>query len=137
MIIDILTDTILNTLPNNNISTEGEITDIHAGSKELSYTSIIAKYKLDFKQSVAFEIMASSFILSSLLIEKISEEAIQTFFENNTEDSMKYTNCLSQLKKDMKAKGGEDKLVMFLSGMGGTGKSEVIKAFVYFAKGFC
>ena len=34
----------------------------------------------------------------------------------------------------MRAKGGEDKLVMFLSGMGGTGKSEVIKAFVYFAK---
>ena len=30
----------------------------------------------------------------------------------------------------MKDKGGEDNLVMFLSGMGGTGKSEVIKAFV-------
>ena len=30
----------------------------------------------------------------------------------------------------MKDKGGEDNLVMFLSGMGGTGKSEVIKAFI-------
>ena len=32
-------------------------------------------------------------------------------------------------------KGGADELVMFLSGMGGTGKSEVINAFVYFDKG--
>ena len=30
--------------------------------------------------------------------------------------------------------GGHNDLVMFLSGMGGTGKSEVIKAFVHFAK---
>ena len=34
----------------------------------------------------------------------------------------------------MQDKGGNENLVMFLSGMGGTGKSEVIKAFVYFAK---
>ena len=32
----------------------------------------------------------------------------------------------------MKDKGGEDHLIMLLSGMGGTGKSEVIKAFVEF-----
>ena len=35
----------------------------------------------------------------------------------------------------MKDMGGEENLVMFLSGMGGTGKSEVIKAFVDFARG--
>ena len=35
----------------------------------------------------------------------------------------------------MKDKGKEDQLIMFLSGKGGTGKSEVIKAFVEFAKG--
>ena len=40
-----------------------------------------------------------------------------------------------RIKKSMKDKGGEDQLIMFLSGMGGTGKSEVIKAFVEFAKG--
>ena len=34
----------------------------------------------------------------------------------------------------MKDKGVEDILVMFISGMGGTGKSEVIKAFVHFVK---
>ena len=34
----------------------------------------------------------------------------------------------------MESKGSVDDLVMFLSGMGGTGKSRVIKAFVYFSK---
>ena len=44
--------------------------------------------------------------------------------------------CTSgEAKKIMKDRGGEDELVMFLSGMGGTGKSEVIKAFIYFAQG--
>ena len=32
-------------------------------------------------------------------------------------------------------KGGNEQLIMFLSAMGGTGKSEVIKAFVEFVKG--
>ena len=35
----------------------------------------------------------------------------------------------------MRDKGGDEELVMFLSGIGGTGRSEVIKAFVHFSKG--
>ena len=35
----------------------------------------------------------------------------------------------------MRDKGGDEELVMFLSSMGGTGKSEVINAFVHFVKG--
>ena len=38
-------------------------------------------------------------------------------------------------EKYMTEKGGHNDLIMFLSGMGGTGKSEVIKVFAYFAKG--
>ena len=37
----------------------------------------------------------------------------------------------------MVKKGGVENLVMFLSGMGGTGKSEVIKTFVFFVKNIC
>ena len=37
----------------------------------------------------------------------------------------------------MDKKGGVKDFVMFLSGMGGTRKSEVIKAFVFFAKNIC
>ena len=72
MIIDILNDNILSALPNNYICTKNDTsTDPYAQSKDLSFKAIIAKFKLDFKQAVAFEIMACSFVLSSLNIEKI------------------------------------------------------------------
>ena len=46
----------------------------------------------------------------------------------------KYIRNLSELKLCMKKRGGENHLIMFLSGMGGTGKSEVIKAFIHHIK---
>ena len=76
--------------------------------------------------------MACSFILKSLHIEKITIDDLKNFYEENVEEKNKYINYLSELKKNMKQKGGNDELVMFLSSMGGTGKSEVIKAFVDF-----
>ena len=58
MIIDILNDTILSALPNNYICTKNDTsTDPYAQSKDLSFKAIIAKYKLDFKQAIVFEIM--------------------------------------------------------------------------------
>ena len=135
MIIDILNDTILNSETSNCNHPDNISVQSNSNLKNLSFQSIIEKYTLDFKQSVAFEIIASSFILKSLSIEGISIEDIHNFFEENEENKIKYTNCLSGLKKTMKDRGGEDELVMFLSGMGGTGKSEVIKAFIHFAQG--
>ena len=135
MIIDILNDTILNSETSNCNHPDNISVQSNSNLKNLSFQSIIEKYTLDFKQSVAFEIIASSFILKSLSIEGISIEDIHNFFEENEENKIKYTNCLSGLKTTMKDKGGEDELVMFLSGMGGTGKSEVIKAFIHFAQG--
>ena len=76
--------------------------------------------------------MACSFILKSLYLEKITIDDLKNFYEENVEEKNKYINYLSELKKNMKQKGGNDELVMFLSSMGGTGKSEVIKAFVDF-----
>ena len=57
------------------------------------------------------------------------------FFNENETKQSTYTNSLKGFKTSMKQRGGEDQLIMFLSGMGGTGKSEVIKAFVEFVKG--
>ena len=78
--------------------------------------------------------MACSFILKSFTTQNITESILQSFFRENESQRNKYTDCLKGFKKSMKDQGGEDNLVMFLSGMGGTGKSEVISAFVYFVK---
>ena len=115
MIIDILNDSILNALQDNCTLTENESsTDPHAQLRNLTFKSISKKYILDFKQAAAFEIMACSFMLSSLNIEKISEGDIHNFFEESDKERLKYTERLKGLKKAMKDKGGVEELVMFL-----------------------
>ena len=71
MIIEILNDTILHGLPMTSKSehTLQYITDTNV--KNITFKYIISKYKLDFKQAVAFEIMRCSFILKSLKKNKI------------------------------------------------------------------
>lgn len=133
MIIDILIDDILSKLPLNSSIDHNESLDPTKYTISLSFQNIIIKYKLDFKQSVAFEIMASSFILKSLKVEKVTDEKIHMLSSKNNMQTYNTKNSLANVKKALKKKGGKEKLIMFLSGMGGTGKSEVIKSFVYFA----
>ena len=134
MVIEILNDIILHGLPMS--STNKHI--IHHNSnhniENISFKYIISKYKLDFKQSVAFEIMSCSFILKSLKKQNITEDILQQFLQTSKDCRNKYTDCLKGFKKNLNDRGGEEQLIMFLSGMGGTGKSEVIKAFVEFVE---
>ena len=134
MIIDILNNVVLNGLPMTSTNPHDLQNDSEDNVKQLSFKSIIEKYTIDVKQSVAFKIMACSFVLKSLTTQNITENTLQSFFHENESKRNRYTDCLKGFKKRMKDKGGEDNLVMFLSGMGGTGKSEVIKAFIHFAK---
>ena len=88
---------------------------------------------LDFKQKAAFEIMASSFILQALKCYNISQTELTALFQVITvrENKLKHLKELTQKLKD---KGGELQLLMLLSGMGGSGKSKVIKTFIRFAR---
>lgn len=122
MIIDILNDVVLKGLSINSPLTNDMQTNSLESLNDLSFQAIIQKYTLDFKQAVAFEIMASSFILKSLYTENISNDVLQAVFQANNEQFHKYTCSLSGLKQSMIEKGAMNNLVMFLSGMGGTGK---------------
>ena len=53
-----------------SISSEHTLQTEHGGHnvETLSFNHVISKYKLDFKQSVAFEIISYSFILKSLRV---------------------------------------------------------------------
>ena len=70
----------------------------------ISFKNIISKFTLDFKQSVAFEIMASSFILKSLEMHNVTQECIEIYFKNNEEEKSNCVNSLSRLKNAMKKK---------------------------------
>ena len=133
MIIDILTEVILNQM-REDTEINQDTSDLVRSIKDLSFQSVIQKFTLDFKQSIAFEIMASSFLLKSLDVGNVSEAVLESFFEGNDGQRKLYPKSLSGLRKYLIDQGGHNDLVMFLSGMGGIGKSEVIKAFVHFAK---
>ena len=128
MIIEILFNLISEDSHHSQLSTN--IDHIKEQDDHMTFENITSKYNLDFKQRVAFEIMTCSFLLKSLQEHKIIKNKLYSLFGYYDN----YLNNLSKLNKKIREKGGEDNLVMFLSGMGGTGKSEVIKAFVDFAK---
>ena len=96
---------------------------------------VIIKYSLDMKQSVAFEIISCSFLMSLLEAEGFNVDVQKVFSSTSNTKSSSFANMQCQLlNKELKRRGGENQLIMFLSGMGGSGKSEVIKAFTYFAE---
>ena len=55
--------------------------------------------------------------------------------QKKKDDQNKNADYLRGFKKSIKDKGGEEHISMFLSGMGSTRKSDVIKAFVDFVEG--
>ena len=94
--------------------------------------AIIKANTLDIKQAAAFEILACSFILSSLGDYKVTTNELSKMFSfHQLADK---TDKLKHLNEMLVQKGGTKELVMFLSGMGGSGKSTVIKAFHKFVK---
>ena len=135
MIIEILNDTILHGLPLASTSKHTLQYNTDLNVENVTFKHIISKYRLDFKQGVAFEVMSCSFILKSLKNQHITEDVLEQFLHKNKDNQNKSTDGLKGFKKSLKDKGGEKHLIMFLSGMGGTGKSEVIKAFMDFVKG--
>ena len=132
MVIEILNDTILHGLHMTSTREHTLQYNSNHNVKNISFKYIISKYKLDFKQSVAFEIMSYSFIINTLKNLNLTDDVLQQFSQENKNNQDNYTGCLKRFKKSLKDKGGEEHLIMFLSGMGGTEKSEAIKSFVDF-----
>ena len=56
-------------------------------------------YKLNFKQSVDFEIMSYSFILKSLKVQNITEDILHQFFKENKDQQNKYIDCMKEFNK--------------------------------------
>ena len=94
------------------------------------------KYKLDIKQRQAFYTMTSSFVLTCAneALEQYLEDEFAHFQESMFMPSRKKTQEHVQLLKDL---NGQKELRLFLSGAGGTGKSNVIDHVVSYCKAFC
>ena len=112
MIIDVLSAVVLNQMREEAVINQ-DTSELINNIKDLSLESVNQKYTLDFKQSVAFEIMASSFLLKSLHVGNVCENVLKTFFEGNENERSKHAKSLVGLRKYMLEKGGHDDLIMF------------------------
>ena len=89
MIIDVLSTVVLNRMREEAVINQ-DTSDLVNNVKDLSFKSVIQKYTLDFKQSVAFEIMASSFLLKSLQVGNVCEDVPESLFEGNENERIKH-----------------------------------------------
>ena len=88
---------------------------------------------LDFKQIAAFEILASSYVLRC--IEKYSintDEGLGILYNCSRVEQDEQRKKLELLLERLEKQGGKSDLFMLLSGMGGSGKSNVIDAFMLY-----
>ena len=97
MIIDILFNVISESSDYSQLNTNHNL--IGKQTNHMTFDDISSKYGLDFKQRVAFEIMACSFILKSLQEHKTIENEMYTFFGSNSSNKNMYLNNIPTLKK--------------------------------------
>jgi len=78
MVIDILFELISESSSDitNNMKSSADYHDTDNNSNEFTFDNVTSKYKLDFKQRVAFEIMACSYILKTLQDEDMTDNSI-------------------------------------------------------------
>ena len=92
--------------------------------------------QLDELQHIACETICCTFLLQ-LINERadadfgLESQLREALASNNDDGSMKL------LTKELKARGGQDQLLMFLTGPAGSGKSEVLKISRRFLFEFC
>ena len=79
--------------------------------------------QLDKKQYIAYEIIASSFLLSLI--------------EDGVGIEETHSECKDELIKRLKARGGHPQLIMFLTGFSGAGKSTCVAIAQRFCYEFC
>jgi hypothetical protein len=91
-------------------------------------------YGLDENQRGAFEVAASNFVLTyHQEADLANNQQLLSLINNETESETTHL----ELKADLVALGAKPQLLMFMTGAGGAGKSNVIEALIEYCKEFC
>ena len=107
----------------NGLETTSEDPNFGFESTTLSMKSCIQQFNLDPKQAAAFNVICSSFMLAFL------NDPTITKFGTDIEKQ--------QATKILMERGATSRLIMHLTGSGGSGKSFVLKATKTFCEQFC
>ena len=89
--------------------------------------------KLDEKQYIAYEIIACTFLLG--LVHDGSDPS--TTLYKGLEETMGRAKSMKGIVRRLKARGGQNQMVMFLTGPAGSGKSTAVTVAQQFCHDFC
>ena len=95
----------------------------------------LEKTQLDEKQYIAYEMIACTFLLG-LLNDGTDKNTKLGAYMQQTMD-IATTSGIIEVTKKLKARGGQDQLLMFLTGPAGSGKSTAMKIAQQFCYEFC
>jgi len=97
-----------------------------------------SKYNLDDKQYIAYQIVCCTFLLQLVMEGDNYDTKLGEMLGASLEP---LTECVQQEKdkvmRDLKAMGGKEHLVMFLTGAAGCGKSTTMEAAQFYCHKFC
>jgi hypothetical protein len=89
--------------------------------------------KLDEKQYIAYEIIACTFLLG--LVHDGSDPS--TTLYKGLEETMGRTKSMEGIVRRLRARGGQNQMIMFLTGPAGSGKSTAVTVAQQFCHDFC
>jgi hypothetical protein len=85
----------------------------------------LKKTQLDEKQYIAYEMIACTFLLGLVNDGRDKTRKLGTYLQQTMEITT--TADANDIIKKLKARGGRDQLLMFLTGLAGSGKSTAMK----------
>ena len=95
----------------------------------------LEKTQLDEKQYIAYEMIACTFLLGLLNDGTDKNTKLGSYLQQTMEIAT--TSDVNDVTKKLKARGGQDQLLMFLTGPAGSGKSTAMKIAQHFCYEFC
>lgn len=95
----------------------------------------LEKTKLDEKQYIAYEMIACTFLLGLLNDGNDKNTKLGRYMQQTMENAT--TSDINDVINKLKARGGKDQLLMFLTGPAGSGKSTAMKIAQQFCYEFC
>ena len=96
---------------------------------------VAEKKQLDEKQYIAYEMIACTFLLGLVNDGNDKNTKLGAYLQQKTE--IAYTTDANDIIAKLKARGGRDQLLMFLTGPAGLGKSTAMKIAQQFCYEFC
>ena len=96
----------------------------------------LEKTKLDEKQYIAYEMIACTFLLSLVMDGNDSSTTLFTSLQK-TVGGNPSTQTIKDIMDKLRARGGQEQLLMFLTGPAGSGKSTAVRVAEQFCYEFC